>query len=451
MNTERKKISLRTKAVVVSLLAVLILVALILVGVRSVSNANPIENDNTITEAKVMHTNASSDVTSQLYNAMLNRETDFTLNGGNSSDVYARLESEELFNEVASIDDPNTSDDFDYLFNNLDTYTITDNGGSVDVSITWNEDKAMLDKVNVRVKEILQQTGVYNMNNAYDIAKTLHDYIVNNVEYDNSLSKYTAYSALFEKSTVCQGYSLLYYKLLTEAGVSCRYITGSGNGESHSWNLVKVGDAWYNVDVTWDDPEGGSLTYDYFLKGSSSFNREHSRDSKFKTDSFNSAYPTSQSDFSKNNYGGNDVRVPSNNENVSNSESNPNVDGGNANTEGGNVSDNANIAESQEATQSTDSQAESVVQNTDDNQVNTSNSVSSNDNNSSSSSVSVNSRVVINGEVVSSESYNSNDGNVSTNISTSVNNNSSVNLDNLGESINSYVNGLMNSIFGGNN
>lgn len=448
MNIRMKKNSLRIKVIIV-----LLLVAFILLGFRMASNASPNEysETDTVPEARVTYANASSDAASQLYKALLNRETNFTISCGNSSDVYARLENEELFNEAASIDDPNTSDDFDYLFNNVDSYSITDNGSSVEVSVTWNEDKAKLDKVNARVKEILQQTGVYNMNNAYDIAKTLHDYIINNVEYDNSISRFTAYSALFEKKTVCQGYSLLYYKLLIEAGVQCRYITGYGDGESHSWNLVKVGDAWYNVDVTWDDPEGGSLRYDYFLKGSSSFNREHSRDSQFKTDSFNSAYPTSQSDFSKNNYGGNDVRVPSNNENVSNSESNQNVDGGNVNTDGGNVSDNANIVESQEATQSTDSQAESIVQNTDDNQVNTSNNVSSNDNNSSSSTVSVNSRVVINGEVVSSESYNSNDGNVSTNISTSVNNNSSVNLDNLGESINSYVNGLMNSIFGGNN
>ena len=386
---------------------------------------------------------------------MLNRETNFSITCGNSSDVYTRLENEELFKEVASKDDPNTSDDFDYLFNNVDSYTITDNGGRVDISVTWNEDKAMLDKVNARVKEILQQTGVYNMNNAYDIAKTLHDYIINNVEYDNSISRFTAYSALFDKKTVCQGYSLLYYKLLTEAGVQCRYITGYGDGESHSWNLVKVGGSWYNVDVTWDDPEGGSLRYDSFLKGSSSFNREHSRDSQFKTESFNSVYPTSQSDFSKNNYSGNDVRIPSSNENVANSDNNQTVDGGNA-------SDNLNVTENQDATQSTDSQEasqvvenqdESVVQNIDDNQENV-NNISSN-NSSSSSSVSVNSRVVINGEVVSSESYNSNDGNVSTNISTSVNNNtvtnnSSTNLDNLGSSINSYVNGLMDSIFGGN-
>ena len=81
----------------------------------------------------------------------------------------------------------------------------------------------------------------------------VHDYLVNNIEYDSGITNFTAYSALFEGTTVCQGYSLLYYKLLTEAGVQCRFITGSANGEDHGWNLVKIGDAWYNVDVTWDD------------------------------------------------------------------------------------------------------------------------------------------------------------------------------------------------------
>ena len=170
MNRELRKNGLKTRVIIV-----LLLVAFILLGFRIASNSSPNEygETDTVPEARVTYANASSDAASQLYKALLNRETNFSITCGNSSDVYTRLENEELFKEVASKDDPNTSDDFDYLFNNVDSYTITDNGGRVDISVTWNEDKAMLDKVNARGKEILQQTGVYNMNNAYDIAKTL--------------------------------------------------------------------------------------------------------------------------------------------------------------------------------------------------------------------------------------------------------------------------------------
>ena len=116
MNRELRKNGLKTRVIIV-----LLLVAFILLGFRMASNASPNEygETDTVPEARVTYANASSDAASQLYKALLNRETNFSITCGNSSDVYTRLENEELFKEVASKDDPNTSDDFDYLFNNL--------------------------------------------------------------------------------------------------------------------------------------------------------------------------------------------------------------------------------------------------------------------------------------------------------------------------------------------
>jgi transglutaminase/protease-like cytokinesis protein 3 len=43
--------------------------------------------------------------------------------------------------------------------------------------------------------------------------------------------------------------------------------SGTGNYVSHGWNIVYVDDAWYHIDVTFDDPigGGGSIINDYFL------------------------------------------------------------------------------------------------------------------------------------------------------------------------------------------
>ena len=44
--------------------------------------------------------------------------------------------------------------------------------------------------------------------------------------------------------------------------------TNSDGAEGHAWNLVKLDDEWFSLDVTWDDPVPdveGRVKYGYFL------------------------------------------------------------------------------------------------------------------------------------------------------------------------------------------
>ena len=319
------------KKYIIEAFAIIFFVILIFVS-PTICNANPtineVSNENSM-DAEV-NIKTSTDVVTQLYNAMVSRETDFTIYCNNPEDVVNKIYDESLFWEASAIDSPNTSDDFDYLYYNVDQYSATPSSDGVNVSITWSEDANQLQQVNTKVDEILNETGVRNMDNAYDIAKTLHDYVVKVTNYDYSFKKYTAYNALFDKKTVCQGYSLLYYKLLEEAGVSSRFILGTAEGENHCWLIVKIGDLYYNVDPTWDDTESSSISYDYFLKGSNSFDKDHTRTSKFSSEEFTTNYPTSTSNFSKSGYTGNDVNIKTNtssqtNDIVSNDTTSPEI------------------------------------------------------------------------------------------------------------------------------
>lgn len=89
MNRELRKNGLKTRVIIV-----LLLVAFILLDFRMASNASPNEYSETdaVPEARVTYANASSDVASQLYKSLLNRETNFSITCGNSSDVYTRLD-----------------------------------------------------------------------------------------------------------------------------------------------------------------------------------------------------------------------------------------------------------------------------------------------------------------------------------------------------------------------
>ena len=105
----------------------------------------------------------------------------------------------------------------------------------------------------------------------------LHDYLVIHCGYnwetatnqknddDFSDTKWNAYGALVKKDAVCQGYSLAYKALMDRAGIECKIISKEG---VHAWNIIKIGENWYHVDVTWDDPvpdRKGYCRHKYFL------------------------------------------------------------------------------------------------------------------------------------------------------------------------------------------
>jgi len=134
--------------------------------------------------------------------------------------------------------------------------------------------------VNEQVTQILSEILDPVMNED-QIEKAIHDYIILNVAYDTTYTEHSAYAALFGGKTVCQGYALLAYKMLTQAGLQARIIGGYGSGESHAWNMVRVNNNWYNLDCTWDDPipdRPGEVQYDYYNLNDTEMLVEHTPD-----------------------------------------------------------------------------------------------------------------------------------------------------------------------------
>ena len=133
----------------------------------------------------------------------------------------------------------------------------------------------------------------------YQKVQAIYNWITANVKYDYShmndptyWPQYTAYAAAVQKKAVCQGYANLFYRLANDAGIDCRIITGkaynSDGTADHAWNIVRMEDEkYYCLDATWDaglKPEN----YEYFLKGLTSFSRDH----QAETDELNTPYWT---------------------------------------------------------------------------------------------------------------------------------------------------------------
>lgn len=141
--------------------------------------------------------------------------------------------------------------------------------------------------------------------NQYEQIKLAHDWIVDNVSYDESIRRThtrNIYGTFVEKQVVCEGYAKAFQLLMNEMGIPCVIVVGTatnseGKTESHAWNYVQLDETWYAIDTTWDDPiiRGGKVTnklkYTYFLKGSASFNQNHVATGKASEQGMVFSYP----------------------------------------------------------------------------------------------------------------------------------------------------------------
>lgn len=109
----------------------------------------------------------------------------------------------------------------------------------------------------------------------YDKLKLFHDFLVLKADFsdtdDNTTG--TVYGGLAGKSLRCGGYAKTIRWLCERAGIENTIADGESNGISHTWNKVKCGGRWYNLDATWDDPvikadsirRDTYIRYDFFL------------------------------------------------------------------------------------------------------------------------------------------------------------------------------------------
>ncbi|MGM1023249.1 MAG: transglutaminase domain-containing protein [Bacillota bacterium] len=158
------------------------------------------------------------------------------------------------------------------------SYTGTTTSAEVTIRLSYRETKEQTAYVDSTVKAVLGDIITKGMTD-HEKVKAIHDWIVVRLKYDETQQKYTAYDGLKTGSTVCQGYSLLAYKMLERAGITNRIVEGRAGGQLHAWNLVLLDGHWYHMDTTWDDPtpdRGNKVSTSYYLLTDAEMRRDHS-------------------------------------------------------------------------------------------------------------------------------------------------------------------------------
>ena len=113
--------------------------------------------------------------------------------------------------------------------------------------VTVNDDARP--SVTQLVKNAVAQCRQETNGSEYDMALWLHDWTLDQLEYDHNLNWCSAESGLTRHQGTCESYQRIYSKLLDAAGIVNGRITGNG----HTWNAVKIDGKWCQMDLTWDD------------------------------------------------------------------------------------------------------------------------------------------------------------------------------------------------------
>ena len=80
----------------------------------------------------------------------------------------------------------------------------------------------------------------------------------------NENAPHTIYSALIEKNASPEGIALAYVELCRRSGLDCRIVYGQKDWQDHCWNIVRIDDEYYHVDLFAGMKSG-------FLKSDSTF------------------------------------------------------------------------------------------------------------------------------------------------------------------------------------
>ena len=160
-------------------------------------------------------------------------------------------------------------------------------GMSADFTLSYRTTAEQEALVTEKIAKLSSSLGLKNAaKSTFDKVKTIYDWMRENITYDfDGLANYltkplasSAYAALFDGTAVCQGYSVLFYRLCLEAGIDARVVQDvTGGGAPHVWNIVKMDDGkYYYIDTTLGagfEQQLGLSADGFFLKGSTYWSR----------------------------------------------------------------------------------------------------------------------------------------------------------------------------------
>lgn len=200
----------------------------------------------------------------------------FLLNSGTTySERYCSKDYENCYQDLDEISNNNelltTLNNYVHPYNSFDSIAFSFDDETVQITIKHIYSESDINKINSIVNSVTE-SNITNSMSTKEKIKVIHDYIINNTDYDILKTKNkddttyrssTAYGVLVEGYGICSGYSDTMAIFLDKLNI----INYKISNDQHIWNLVYLDGTWLHLDLTWDDPISDiNITRDnYFL------------------------------------------------------------------------------------------------------------------------------------------------------------------------------------------
>jgi hypothetical protein len=205
-----------------------------------------------------------------IYNSLINR--DKVLEVGNSDfDLLSKIYFYVL-NDYPSIF--YASESLNYSSSMLDDKIIT-----AQLIFNYKEmSDSEINKKQVELNNILEQIdrAVVGFSD-FEIVKYVYEFLINNSYYDKNFPDQSLLSILLDNIGLCTSYAKSFKFIMDHFNIECLLVEGKfvNQEESHVWNMVKLDDSWYHVDVTQGDATNSFVDYSYLCITDKQIQKDH--------------------------------------------------------------------------------------------------------------------------------------------------------------------------------
>ena len=134
----------------------------------------------------------------------------------------------------------------------------------VEVEFSYQTSRESLRQMQNQVRRVFASAELYLNSDSSELQKysQLYTFLMERFDYTVDTSITPAYSLLVHGVGDSEAFASVYSAMCRQAGLACKTISGTKNGDAWYWNMIQVDEHWYHVDLLETSGEGAFACYE---------------------------------------------------------------------------------------------------------------------------------------------------------------------------------------------